>query len=401
MKERSFLGPFLFEWVVIKMILKEIYEQIASKYGMCCVTGEQTLETYIAWTHVIEDSDVAAFERKNELICTTGIASTGERWLMEFVKRLSLHHASGLVVCLGPYIMKISDEVKEYCINHEFCLMTLPWDVHLSDVTKDISYMVLEQEKKMVTIIHAMKDAIFYANEKSVYMPHLKRYGYRPDKNFCPIVLQVRNKGKSSRDRALWLQFFQNLMRFYFEKIVIFEFTKQIVVILYDQDEEGVGLCMEKIMAFEARYQDFDICYAGIGPNVSNIKNLAGSYQIAKDITSLAKSQKQKVMAYGNLGIYQILIVNKDKHVLKNYYQQTLGSLEQYDENHGTDYFRLLKVYLDTDCSVRETAMEEYCHRNTINKRIHKIKQILGRQHILPKDKLELGLAYAIHVILQ
>lgn len=61
---------------------------------------------------------------------------------------------------------------------------------------------------------------------------------------------------------------------------------------------------------------------------------------------------------------------------LIDYCNQRIWALYQYDEIHETDYFNTLYVYLQTNHSIKATASYLYLHRNTINYRILKIKDL-------------------------
>ena len=54
-----------------------------------------------------------------------------------------------------------------------------------------------------------------------------------------------------------------------------------------------------------------------------------------------------------------------------------LGVLHNYDRKHKTDYENILRLYLNNNCSVQAVSAKTYTHRNTINYRIKKIKEIL------------------------
>ena len=57
---------------------------------------------------------------------------------------------------------------------------------------------------------------------------------------------------------------------------------------------------------------------------------------------------------------------------------EVLGRLIQYDEENGTDYLEILKAFFENDCSVLHTAKAVYCHKNTLNYKMNKVKEILG-----------------------
>lgn len=61
---------------------------------------------------------------------------------------------------------------------------------------------------------------------------------------------------------------------------------------------------------------------------------------------------------------------------LINYCNQKVWALYQHDKLHETNYFNTLHVYLQTNHSIKATASYLYLHRNTINYRILKIKEL-------------------------
>ena len=60
---------------------------------------------------------------------------------------------------------------------------------------------------------------------------------------------------------------------------------------------------------------------------------------------------------------------------------------------HDSDYHYILKCYLDNNNSVEKVAKETFVHRNTINYKIKKIKEILGTD-LSNEDSLKFLLAY-------
>ena len=73
--------------------------------------------------------------------------------------------------------------------------------------------------------------------------------------------------------------------------------------------------------------------------------------------------------------------------------------MEAYDKKNQTDYLLTLKYYLENNASVQEVAKETYVHRNTINYKIKKIKEIL-QCDLNYQDCLKLLLAYQIKELL-
>lgn len=188
----------------------------------------------------------------------------------------------------------------------------------------------------------------------------------------------------------------EDMLSFYFSRVVVFKFNKYIVIVLYNVEEKQILECCKKVEEYEKSHPLFKVKAIASGPNFFNVENLAESYQIAKNMICLAGKLKEKVLIYDNMGIYQLLLTNQNKDALRKYAKNILGNLYDYDRKNQTDYVKILKIYMETDCSVQETAKREFCHRNTINQRIHHIKQILDRETIGIQDKVEIMMAFAI-----
>ena len=63
---------------------------------------------------------------------------------------------------------------------------------------------------------------------------------------------------------------------------------------------------------------------------------------------------------------------------------------------HHTEYLKVLRMYIETDCAIQEIANAMYTHRNTINYRIGKIKEILGKDLSSMSEKVLFQTAFYI-----
>ena len=77
-----------------------------------------------------------------------------------------------------------------------------------------------------------------------------------------------------------------------------------------------------------------------------------------------------------------------------------LGVLHNYDRKHKTDYENILRLYLNNNCSVQAVSAKTYTHRNTINYRIKKIKEILNSDLDNSEENFNYLLAFYIKEIL-
>ncbi|MEG1462461.1 MAG: helix-turn-helix domain-containing protein, partial [Anaerorhabdus sp.] len=65
---------------------------------------------------------------------------------------------------------------------------------------------------------------------------------------------------------------------------------------------------------------------------------------------------------------------------LTYYCNQKLYSLYLHEKNEKTEYIKTLRIYLECNHSVKDTAELLFIHRNTVNYRIQKIKELLDME---------------------
>jgi hypothetical protein len=153
------------------------------KYRMLLLGGRTGLENSVRWVHMVEDREVPDFLHGNELVFTTGIGHIKGARLFEFVESLYKHGAAGIVVNLGPYIHDIPSHVVAYCDNAGFPIFSLPWDVHIIDITFDYCSRIIENEKIETTAASALTDIFQRGDFREEYTQALKKAGISNDKS--------------------------------------------------------------------------------------------------------------------------------------------------------------------------------------------------------------------------
>ena len=69
--------------------------------------------------------------------------------------------------------------------------------------------------------------------------------------------------------------------------------------------------------------------------------------------------------------------------------REVLGELIDYDEKENTDYLDILKAFFENECSIVHTAQAMYCHKNTMNYKMNKVKEILGVRYNEQRESYE------------
>jgi predicted DNA-binding protein YlxM (UPF0122 family) len=382
--------------------LERLNKQAAQVYQMQLLAGEGGLGNIVNWVHMIEDDQVAEFLRGNELVFTTGIGHPGEVWLNGFVHRLAHNNASGLVVNIGPYINSVPEDVIEYCNRSDFPLFTIPWHIRLVDVTRDFCRRIIKSEQNEIGVSSAFKNAIFFPGDIARYQAQLERHGFSVASRYCAAVIAINSEDddKHKANIAAVRFYAENIINRISDRYSLFLQENRLTVVFSKWPDKEIAACMDKIVKhYQANGRGYQI-HIGIGQNEEGLSTLAKSYKQAASGLHMAVKSNSPAVYYNQLGIYKILLGAEDDEVLRGIYDDILGKLADYDATHHTDYMSTLKCYLENDASVQAVAKLTFVHRNTINYKINKIKEITGCDIAGVEDRLKIMLAFKIKDIL-
>jgi PAS domain S-box-containing protein len=101
---------------------------------------------------------------------------------------------------------------------------------------------------------------------------------------------------------------------------------------------------------------------------------------------------KRAVHHYLDIGVFQFFPAIRDKSHVLDFVERTLGELEEYDRNQGTELICTLEKILQTD-NLKLVSKQLYVHRQTILFRKQRIEAVLGVSLDNFETRLALGMA--------
>ncbi|MGI6028703.1 MAG: PucR family transcriptional regulator [Candidatus Heteroscillospira sp.] len=118
----------------------------------------------------------------------------------------------------------------------------------------------------------------------------------------------------------------------------------------------------------------------GVGGGCADILELKRSFNEALEAIRISgfMASPQPVNWFEKLMVYNILGSGVPQDVLQKFYESSVGQLASYDKENNTNLLETLEVYLLENRNISAAAQKLYIHRNTMNYRINKIKQVLG-----------------------
>lgn len=140
----------------------------------------------------------------------------------------------------------------------------------------------------------------------------------------------------------------------------------------------------------------------GIGRPGTGLAGLRRSFGQALEALTLARNlfDGNRVLPFSDLGVYRLLCRLQHSEELAEFYDQTLGSLAQYDVAHNMELIPTLEAFFAHHGNVSQTAESLYLHRNSLLYRLERIREITGLDLDDADDRFSLQLALKIRPIL-
>lgn len=154
----------------------------------------------------------------------------------------------------------------------------------------------------------------------------------------------------------------------------------------------------EQVLSFVQPQLRDCLLKAGISTVFSDFKNLYyynHQAAIALEIGKV-KSPTRWYYRFEEYSLDYIVTKSKEKLIPEVLCPVGLLELKKYDINKGTNYYHLLRTYLENNLNIAKTIRETYLHRNTFLYQFEKIEKILNLDITKPDVYLNLLLAFRI-----
>ena len=137
----------------------------------------------------------------------------------------------------------------------------------------------------------------------------------------------------------------------------------------------------------------------GVSRVVNKVNDLCAAMHQAIDAWELGRliARLESPYYYEQMGLYRLLAELRGRDELRRFYEETLGQLVRYDEEHNTELVHTLEAFFDNNANVSQTSRALYIHRNTLNYRLQRIVEISGLDLNDAESRLALQLALKIH----
>ena len=350
----------------------------ADKYQMKLVAGEKGWSNSISWLLMLEDLTIIQNFSGKELAVTTGLGFQTEEKMLDLVRELSWHNAAGLIVNTGYYIREIPEEVKKLCDHNDLPLLTVPWEVYLADMIKDMSIRIFLQSSTDEQISGALIRAIESPGSRDLYEKELLPH-FDLDGTFQTALVTTGNLDSMDTVERKRISY---RMQLYLTNLThnghFLYYDGYFVIVMNDMKPDECADVMEAFADRAARKMPERRVWVGVSDQVADISNLRLSFRRAKAAVVMAHNEDRPIQFFDKMGLYRLLYMVDDPLLLKSLSDDLLKPLLEYDAQHGGGYLETLESYLKNSGSIKAMADELFIHRNTILYRMANIKKLLG-----------------------
>lgn len=168
------------------------------------------------------------------------------------------------------------------------------------------------------------------------------------------------------------------------KKAILMQKNEEVVLVLPVENKKRHGnkdylnMIIKQVIAQAEEHLTSRIVQVGVGREYANPSEIFRSYQEAKvalKLGSLLPDQNHTPF-FMDLGVARILY-NHDRQELIEFYQETLGDLEQYDKLQKNELMETLEKFVSHRCDLKETADSLFLHPNTLRYRLKRIEEIM------------------------
>lgn len=370
--------------------------ETTDQYQLTLEAGKNGCGNSISWVHMIEDTSIIQQLWGKELIVTTGLGFQNDDLLFHFIKYLVKYHCVGLVVSMGNYVLEIPQEIIDYCNDQDFPLLTIPKNVHIPDLVKDFSIRCLSAEKEDRQVSKYFKNV--FANSKLIEdSKHQLMESFDVEGTFQIVMIGLDGCEQLDAIERKKIAF---QLEICFEKIEsgysFFWYDNHFVLVVNNLDEDELENVVYGMYKRAKKRIESHTIHIGMSNQVKSFNHVILAYKRACAAVRMAEKFQYSTVSFTEMGVYQLLFLIEDQEVLQNMHDRLLNPLIEYDRQHHGQLEETLYQYLIYDGNQLSMSKHLYMHRNTINYRMTKIKELIHCDLNSFEEKLPYMLAYYV-----
>lgn len=382
---------------VIPMKYEELFQLKDFQKGKL-LTGDNILLREITGAHVIEMADGVNWARRGELVFTSGVGFHDiDHEMKILIQTVAKNYAAGIIIEVGPYIKEISQEWIDHAQKLNIPLMTLPYDIPVTNIISEIYRNVYNTQEYQNSVEKFLRKCLYESSEE--IQERAETFGFDQKRKHVALFL---SPDEENGDLEHLMQAAKQSLNF--QRTIFTLIENDGVIVIYDLPKtdrpvhEMVGKLRDDIESFYQIYHKNITISAGAGDVFESVTELKDSVTEARHALNMLHMCKRtgQYRMYEEMGIYQLLFSIKDKNMLERIVEEQIGVLMTYDQENDSEFLTTLDIYLQENCNITKTTERLYVHRNTVKYRIKRIQELLKKDIHDVNVQFNLRLAFKI-----
>ena len=318
------------------------------------------------------------------MVLTNPSVTDDHRKLMSLIHQMCEHGITALGINEG----QISEELMQYCEKKGLPLFELPEKYPLIDLSQIICRrLVLEENDRNASeqLFSSILDAEHLSRERVLAQARYLNIDLEGSFFVAEFAFESNTEnGCESEDSLTVGRNVKRMIRSEFsdiikEELLILPQAGSILALIPEREsEEEIKKLLYRI-ADKALKEYGMLLTIGVGNSTAYLDEVRKSRNEASEAirAAAASGAKGQVFFFKNQGIYTLLSHVYDPRILDAYMEEQIGKLRKADELNNGNLSETLENYLNCNCNAKKTAEEMFLHRNTLNYRLKKIREIL------------------------
>lgn len=356
------------------------------------LAGEGGLSKTVSWFYICQDDEITPWVQGRELMILYGSGVKRDTAnLVRIVDICAEHQISAILVLIGHYFMELPAEMLNEADRLDVPIITMPASIPIGTVTKTVAYMLFSERHYIRRGGEALRDIIYgYDEDERSHFNAIERAGYKLRQRSFVAVMRTPDRALSEmKDTQHILTDVCNVLN----TPIAYIQKNRIVALTGTDDPDYVRVLMEageRLISLASEKYGLKNMYFALGSQISSKNTIKSSYRDAVNTVKAVDAYpiNRKCRNYASLpAIIKMLFRTEDRDFIRSCYEQELGGIISHDQKHNTELLITLERFFEENCNASRAADKLYIHRNTMNKRLRLIFDILGHDCTDPEKR--------------
>lgn len=190
----------------------------------------------------------------------------------------------------------------------------------------------------------------------------------------------------------------------HYEEFQTFMREGYVTMLISEQMEERYRLFATTILQEMTDQFPRSRIYIGVGREVEQLRDISKSYVDAKrlcDFLSLVYPHQNHMTNYSSVQSVMMFINNTNHDEMIEFYESVIGEIIEYDRDNETELLITLKIFLDYNGNLQQTADELHLSIAGLRYRLDRIEKLSKMDLKSGHDRFQYQFAIQIHFLLQ